>query len=186
MKLLKYIFSILLQFGAFLLCILLAEIMAVDHWGFAISVNFLFMIVFTVIFEHFLPPVSSNKYFISKPFEREGSIYLWLGVKYYKYLLKIIGWEKIIRKDQSVKNHLDSLTNYKIWTQGSEAIHLFASIYVIAFTIWTGWKYSIGDVYWLILFNIIVNVYPVMLQRYNRPRVIRLIQHQKMRKNKSQ
>lgn len=185
MKLIKYIISSLLQFGAFLLCIWLGDIMPVDHWGFAIGVNFLFVIVFTVIFEQLFSPASFNKCFLSKPFEREGSIYLWFGVRYYKFLLRFIGWEKIIRKDQSVKNHLESLTNYKIWTQGSEAIHLFAAIYVFAFTFRVGWRYSIGDVYWLIFFNIIVNVYPVMLQRYNRPRVIRLIKYQTMRMNKT-
>ena len=115
-----------------------------------------------------------------KPFEREGSIYLWFGVRYYKYLLRIIGWEKIIRKDHQIKNNMASLIQYNIWTQGSEAIHLFASIYVFVFIIWMGWTYSIGKVFWLILINIIANVYPVMLQRYNRPRIIRLIQYQKM------
>ena len=185
MKLLKYITSILLQFGTFFLCLWLAGIMTVDHWGFAIIVNFLFVIIFTIIFEKLLPPVFLNKYFISKPFEREGCIYLWFGVGYYKYLLRIIGWEKIIRKDQPIKNNMESLIKYNIWTKGSETIHLFASIYVFAFIIWIRWRYSIGNVYWLILLNIIVNVYPVMLQRYNRPRVIRLIQYQKMRMKKN-
>jgi hypothetical protein len=141
------------------------------------------MIVFTVIFEHLIPPVFLSKYFLSKPFEREGSIYLWIGVRYYKYLLRLIGWEKIIRKGQPMKNHLPSLINYRIWTQGSEAIHLFASIFVIAYTIWIGWRYSIGDIYWLIIFNIIVNVYPAILQRYNRPRVDRLIRNKEMSTN---
>lgn len=168
-----------MQFGTLLLCIWSTGFINAGHWGFAISVNFIFMIVFTIIFEKLIPPVFLNKYFLPRSFERNGAIYLWFGVKYYKLLLRLIGWEKIIRKDQIIKKHLNSLILYKIWTQRSEAIHLFASIYVFAFTIWIGWKYSIGDVYWLILLNIIVNVYPVMLQRYNRIRVIRLLRYQK-------
>jgi hypothetical protein len=185
MKLFKYIFSILLQLGAFFLCIWLSGILSIDHWGFAIFVNFLFMIVFTIIFGQLLAPVFLTKYFLSKPFEKEGRIYLRFGVRYYKYLLRIIGWEKIIRKDQPIKNNYESLLKYKTWTQVSEAIHLFASICVIAFTIWIGWRFSIGDVYWLILLNIMVNVFPVILQRYNRPRVIHLLKIYEMRMNKT-
>jgi hypothetical protein len=104
MKLLKYIIAIGLPVGAYLLCIWLTGILPADHWGFAISVNFLLMIIFTVIFDHLFPPVFLKKYFSPKPFEREGTIYLWVGIRYFKKLLKLIGWEKIIRKGQVIKN----------------------------------------------------------------------------------
>lgn len=173
--------AVILVSGALFLSIWVAGIIPVGHWGFAIGVNFLFMAVYTIIFDTLFSPAYSAKYFIARPFERKGSIYQWFGVNYYKYLLRLIGWEKIIRKDQVIKRNMDSLLEFVTWTKGSEAIHLIAAISVIAFTIWIGWHYSISDIRWLIITNVLFNVYPVMLQRYNRPRIIRLINFQKTR-----
>ncbi len=181
MVVVKNLIAGFLIFGAFILCVWFAGLLPADHWGFAIAVNFLFMIIFTIIFDTLISPIFSEKYFRSKPFEKEGSIYRWFGIMYYKRALKLIGWEKIIRKDQRIKHNLDALTTFERWTQGSEAIHLFAAISVIAYTVWVGWSYSIREIRWFVIANIIVNVYPVMLQRYNRPRIYRLIRYQQVR-----
>ncbi len=132
----RHLVSVLIQLGAFLLCIWMADQMNAGHWGFALSVNFLFMIAFTVIFDKIITPQLLRNYFLTKHFEHNGKIYTWLGVKQYKFILKLIGWGKIIRKNQPIRKSLESLKKYMIWTQGSEAIHLFASFYVFVFTIW--------------------------------------------------
>jgi hypothetical protein len=175
MKIMKFILAFVLLTTGIASSILLSEIISVSHWGFAISINFLFMIVFTLIFETLIPLNFSSKYFMPKKFEKNGRIYLFFGVKIYKNLLKLIGWEKIVRKDQTVKNKLESLVMFETWTKGPEVIHLLSAIFVIIFTIWIGFKFSISAIIWLVIGNIIFNIYPVMLQRYNRVKVSRLI-----------
>ena len=179
MKFVKYIIATFIFFGTVILSIWLAGTIPVDHFGFAISINFLFMVIYTIIFDKLFSQPFSSKYFMSQSFERKGTIYQWFGIRYYKYLLKIIGWEKIIRNDQPIKNNLTTLVNYESWTKGSELIHLFSAITVFGFIIWIALHYSINDILWLFAFNILVNVYPVMLQRYNRPRIIKLINYKK-------
>jgi hypothetical protein len=175
MRPLKLAIAVLLFFGSLLFCVGLARIVPVDHWGFAISINFLFMAYFTLLFGKLFIPAYSSGYFTPRPFERNGSVYRWLGVTYYVVLLRLIGWEKLLRKDQPIKNSLESLKVFEATTRGSEVIHVCAAISVAAFTIWVAWRYSVGHIHWLVLLNILVNVYPVLLQRYNRPRVNRLI-----------
>ena len=47
-----------------------------------------------------------------------------------KRLLKRIGWEKVIRGNQSMQNNPDSLKDYRQWTISSELIHRNAGIVV--------------------------------------------------------
>jgi hypothetical protein len=185
MKLLKYAIATFLVCGAVVLSIWLIELIPVNHFGYAISMNFLFMAIYTIIFDKIFSQPFSSKYFKSLSFERKGNIYIWFGIRYYKNLLKTIGWEKIIRNDQSIKNNLASLDNYERWTKGSELIHLFSAITIFGFILFIVLHYSINDILWLFTFNILVNVYPVMLQRYNRPRIIKLINYRKRRSGMS-
>jgi hypothetical protein len=150
----------------------------VDHWGFAISMNFLFMAFFSYICDAVFAPLFSSAYFEEKPFERNGAIYRYLGVMGFLQVLRLIGWERLLRRDVPVKKDLGALKTYEAVTKGSEAIHLASALSVIAVTIWIGWAYTLDHTKWLVLTNIAVNVYPVMLQRYNRPRVSRLIRRQ--------
>lgn len=175
MRILKLATASLVTLAALILCAWATSVIAVDHWGYAIAVNFLFMIVFNLVLDTLLKAKFTSGYFASRPFERDGIIYRWFGVKYFVLLLRLIGWERLLRKDQPIKNDLTELRGYETTTKSSEAAHVLAAICVVALTIWTVWKYSIGHIHWLVLFTVLLNVYPVILQRYNRPRVSHLI-----------
>lgn len=156
-----------------------------DHWGLAIAVNFLFMAFFSYLSDIALYPLYSSRYFAARPFEKGGSIYRWCGVGLFALVLRWIGWELALRKDQPISRDLTRLSNYESGTRGSEAVHLCSAVAVAGFTLWAGWHTSIHDVQWLVLVNILVNVYPVMLQRYNRPRVARVIDAMQRREDLS-
>ena len=175
MKLIKVIGSSLLIILALAFCLFLETFIEVDHWGFAVSVNFTFMMVFTLIFMSIFKPSYQSSYFKSYPFERDGKIYRWFGVTLFIRLLRLIGWEKLIRKDNPVNSRLELLKNYRYSTCGSEIIHLLAAVIVAGYTLRVALQYSVYQIHWLILFNILTNIYPVILQRYNRPRVDRVI-----------
>ena len=179
MKSLKYILTCSLIFGSFIISQWLAGIIPPTHWGYAISITFLFIITFTIIFDMLISPLVINSCY-----RIEGSIYHWLGVRYYGYMLRFLGWEKVVRKDQPLNHNLASLAKFEAWTKGSEAIHLFAAISVFVSAIWIGYRHSIRDIRWLFLSNILFNVYPVMLQRHNRARVTRLLDHGKRHSRK--
>jgi len=175
MYILKRAFAVLITLAALLLCVWSTRFLAVDHLGYSIAVNFLFMAVFTLFFDSLLKPSFTSGYFDSRRFERDGAIYQWFGVKYYVYLLRLIGWERMQRRDRPINTDLNSLRKYETTTRGAEAAHLLGAVCVIALTIWAAWTYSLGHIHWLVLSNVLLNVYPVLLQRYNRPRVSRLI-----------
>jgi hypothetical protein len=177
MRIFKLAIAILILSGAFLFSLWMMELVPAGHWGFAISVNFLFVIVFTILFDYVLSLNYVSGYFTPKEFEREGKVYKWLGVRQFMYMLKSIGWDKVIRKGQPVNNNLDSLKKIEVATRGSEAIHSFAAICVTIVILWVGWEYSLRDIHWLIIANIIFNIYPIMIQRYLRQRLDRLIKN---------
>jgi hypothetical protein len=163
--------ALLLILGALSLCVWLAKYVPVGHWGFSISVTFLFIAVFTVIFDFLLKPKLTSAYFNSWPFERGGSLYRWFGVRYYASALRRIGWEKIRRQERPITRDMESIIQFERWTRGAEAVHALAAIAVAGITVWVGFIGSPSDTKWLVLSNVLFNVYPVMLQRYNRPRV---------------
>ena len=156
------------------LAVWLAKYVPVGHWGLSISVTFLFIAVFTVIFDFLLEPKLSSAYFDSRPFERDGSLYRWFGVRYYASVLRRIGWENIRRQERPITRDMESIIQFEHWNRGAEAVHTLAAIVVAGITVWVGFIRSPGDTKWLVLSNVLFNVYPVMLQRYNRARVERI------------
>jgi hypothetical protein len=166
--------GLLLIGGALSLPVWLAGSVPAGHWGFAISVTFLFIAIFTVIFDFLLKPKLTAAYFNCRPFERGGSLYRWLGVRYYASALRRIGWERFRRQERPITHDRESITQFERWTRGAEAVHTCAAIAVAGITVWVGFTRSPSDTMWLVLSNVLFNVYPVMLQRYNRARIARI------------
>jgi hypothetical protein len=175
MRVLRTIIAVLVSLGALIFCAWLATVVRVGHWGFSISVTFLFMALFTFILGALFQPAYVSAYFTPRPFERNGAIYRWFGIRLYASALRVIGWEKIIRKDQAITLDVESLQGFEHWTRGAETVHTLAAIVVAGMTVWVGAVHSLGETKWLVLSNLLFNVYPVMLQRYNRARVTRLL-----------
>ncbi len=186
MKVLKLAVAGLVLCKILYLCVCLATVVAIDHLGYAITVNFVFMAYFTILAEAVIAPSARSGYFAAKAFERGGRIYIWCGVTLYARVLKLIGWERIIRKGEPITNNLEDLKRYEAWTLGSETIHLLTALCVAGITVWAAWRYSFGHIGWLVAINTLVNVYPVMLQRFNRPRVLRLIEASERRRTCSE
>jgi hypothetical protein len=181
MRVLRIGASVLVLVATVLGCALLTTLVPVDHWGFAISVNFLFMACFTLIYGGIHSPAYSSAYFEAGPFERGGDIYRWIGASHFRSLLHVSGWHRLTWGRRPLGGTLESLQDFEYRTKGSELVHLFAAICVAGVTVWVGWRHSLGDIVWLVPSNLLLNVYPVLLQRYNRPRVATLIQRKRIR-----
>jgi hypothetical protein len=142
-------------------------------------VNFLFMACFTLIFGVLHAPDYTSSYFDARPFELEGNLYRSFGVPLFRRLLHLTGWHRLTWGRRPLGGTLDSLQDFKYRTKGSEFVHLLSAICVAGVTMWIGWRYSLGHIKWLVPSNILLNVYPVLLQRYQRPRVTRLIERKR-------
>ena len=111
-------------------------------------------------------------------FEYDGRLYRRLGVRRVRF---VVGMGEGIQKlahmiDPQWQNPLAKLSSEKRinWTQQLEGLHwgfLIGSLPLIAMTFYLGYP-TFGIVFCLI--NVLFNVYPIMLQRYTRAKLLRI------------
>ncbi len=114
-------------------------------------------------------------YFHSKGFEKSGRVYKLLGV----LLLRKLVWRgpiHVLAPALRYSGRRESLPALERETRKAESAHglaFLASLLLLAYALYNECLNSAG---WLLLFNILLNVYPMMLQRYNRVRLEKLLQ----------
>ena len=122
--------------------------------------------------------------FEPKTFEFYGgkTIYEWVGIKTYKKYLPTTG--DIIRKRRNItqikisnSDKLEELYNYEKKTRNYEWRHIIGVIIFILLIIMFDKKLTIFDWIFLSLLNLFINIYPIFLQRYNRIRIISVLQN---------
>jgi hypothetical protein len=111
-------------------------------------------------------------------FEHDGRFYRRLGVRRICFFAGMgEGIQKLARViDPQWKNPLGKLSPLERinWTRGAEGIHwgfLIGSAPLIALTFYLGHT-TFGIVFCLI--NVLFNIYPIMLQRYTRAKLLRI------------
>lgn len=119
----------------------------------------------------------SPGYYAVRPFEQSGLIYECLGIRIFKKLMRSKPWSFLNPTLRLQKGKtLPALQSLEKETRKAEAGHLLVSIIIlffIGYALFKDWFVTAG---WMLLFNILFNGYPVMLQRYNRQKLLRLIQ----------
>ncbi|HCD51950.1 MAG TPA: hypothetical protein DEQ34_05860 [Balneolaceae bacterium] len=141
---------------------------------FAWILNFMLM-TGTLFVTETLQPELSSSYFLPKSWEKEGRIYTWLGVQEFRKLLVWSGWEKLNKAANPVNTRSETLKKLEYGTRKSEIGHLIIFFTVLVVTLFVVVKENIAEADWLIFLNIILNVYPMLVQRFNRPRYLKLI-----------
>jgi hypothetical protein len=159
---------------------ILFPLIKMSSLSYSILLNFTLMIWMSIA-ETLLIPELKSSYFNSNPFESEGKIYKYLGVDFFRKSLVLSGWEKSRKKETPIRKSLILLEYYEYRTRASEFGHTIIAIIVAIITLYVGMIYSFKESLWLIFLNIFLNIYPIMLQRYNRPRVRRVINKLKSR-----
>ena len=142
---------------------------------FAWVLNCMLMMVMLFITESFEPKLDSS-YFTLKNWELQGRVYEYMGVGYFRKLLVLVGWEKLNKPKNPVNKNLESLKSLEYKTRQSEFGHFVIGIVVLMVYIDVAVRYGFMDSIWLLVLNILLNIYPILVQRYNRPRLRRLIQ----------
>ncbi len=126
-------------------------------------------------FTQTLKPKLASSYYNTKKWEKEGMIYQFLGVSFFRKILVWIGWEKLSKKANPVKKNIDSLLHLEYGTRQSEFGHLIIFFIVLAINIFVAIKFGFVKSLWLLILNLILNFYPIIVQRYNRPRLKKVI-----------
>lgn len=146
----------------------------VEGFSFAVALNFILMACAAIFTETLKSPLSSP-YFDVKEWERKGEIYEILGVNFYRKILVWIGWEKLNKKAKPVGKGKDVLIDLHYQSKQDELAHLIIFIIVLAFNIYVAIEYGFLASTWLLSLNILLNLYPIFLQRFNRPRIERIL-----------
>ncbi|GGX21008.1 glycosyl-4,4'-diaponeurosporenoate acyltransferase CrtO family protein [Undibacterium macrobrachii] len=153
----------------------LVYFMKMESFTFSWALNFLLMMWVSVFIEVQKSTLQSP-YFNQKSWERRGKIYTYFGVDVFRKILVLVGWEKLIRKSNPIEKNTQALINLHHQTKKSELGHLLIFLIVLAFNIYVALRFGVFKSVWLLVLNILLNFYPVILQRYNRPRIERAIQ----------
>lgn len=119
-----------------------------------------------------------ENYFKTNEIEKNNKIYRILGVPIFKRVVMKLVMSGKVSNYNLMEYSIKGLKEYEYQTRNNEFKHLLFCILMLIITI--GLLY-IGDyvkaVVSLIL-NIVVNIYPILLQRYNRIRIeIILLRH---------
>lgn len=86
-------------------------------------------------------------------------------------------WRNIIQVDPNKSNRLNELYKYERKTRNYELRHIIGNIGFIAMIFVIDKKLTVFDWSFLTMLNIYVNLYPIFLQRYNRIRIIKVLQN---------
>lgn len=171
---------------SFTLLFVLGTVVAVALWQgpttflFAWTLNFMLMLGVQLLLETFDFRLNSS-YFDPKPWEVDGKIYRNLGVNAFRKLLVLIGWEKLHKATNPVKKKLEVLKHLDRNTRKSELGHLIIFLLVLVVNLCVGIYYGFGNSIWLLVLNILLNAYPIGVQRYNRPRLQQVIRKMEAR-----
>jgi hypothetical protein len=158
----------------------LVHYIGMQGFAFAWALNFMLMGC-ALSFTETLKGQLTSRYYNEKPWEQGGKIYQSLGINFFRKLLVWIGWEKLNKKANPVERNTKTLVHLHYRTKQSELGHTIILIIVFGFNIFVAFKFGILKSLWLLILNILFNLYPILLQRYNRPRIERAINISKHR-----
>lgn len=118
-------------------------------------------------------------YFDAKPFERTGQVYERLGIRLFKKLvrrgpLSIFSPTLRFPKERTIAA-LQGLESEMRKAETGHALIFAVMLLFVGYAALRGW---LDAVVWMLLFNILINGYPIMLQRYNRIKLQGLIHQQ--------
>lgn len=117
----------------------------------------------------------TSSYFNEKVWERRGEIYESVGIGLFRKILVWIGWERLNKKSAPVEKNTDALMNLNYQTKKAELGHLIIFFIVLGFNVFVAFKFGVLKSLSLLILNVLLNLYPIFLQRYNRPRIERAI-----------
>lgn len=116
----------------------------------------------------------STWYFKPKPFEQNGELYEYLGVKTFKLLTPFELLYRIEKKKRWTFRRKKDVAKYFSDTKKGEVAHLISMIIIIVGCLILFFKDYWMEGILLAIANVMINVYPIILMRYNRFRILKI------------
>lgn len=139
---------------------------------FAFLINWLVMSWVAIMGQFVTFPSLPSIWYAIKPFERSGRVYEQLGVALFKKIVRrgpFTVFSPALRfPAEKTASALSNLENEMRKAETSHTAIFFMILLLNIHPLIKGWFDAIA---WLLLFNILFNGYPVMLQRYNRIKI---------------
>ena len=103
----------------------------------------------------------------------EPVLYRWVGVGLVKRIVATRMWPLLFGADppEKLKNNQESLDRAELMMMGAEVCHGATFILMFPVALYFLAVGRISEVFWILGFNLLLNGYPVMLQRTNRWRI---------------
>jgi hypothetical protein len=122
--------------------------------------------------------MKDSRYFTVLPFERNGRVYEALGVRFFKRFASAGDLVNRRRRRfdsqfRNVRNH-DSALEWEARTRFNELAHLLSLAFSVVMIGWLCFRERYTWLPVIALLNLVLNVYPILLQRYNRARIHRI------------
>jgi hypothetical protein len=118
------------------------------------------------------------RYFNLRRFELDGRLYEILGVRQFKRLASAGDFFNYRRRryDPGFRNvtNYSSAIEWESHTRFNEVAHLGNLLFNLVMIIWLCFRARYAWIGLILFLNLILNVYPIMLQRYNRARIRRI------------
>jgi hypothetical protein len=139
---------------------------------FAFSLTWLIMAFVAAVTSRIFVRLDPKRFRLAR-WEREGRIYDRVGLSAVRWVLRHtpLGWLNPNIKVRSGGSDMDRLLRDMNAVEGVHILAAGMSLAAAAIYILAG-QAAVGI--WLVIFTILFNVYPVMLQRWNRGRILRL------------
>lgn len=162
----------------------LGEILTRPEQEFPFTIDFIFAFLFTLYgtgifaFAGFSYPTSKligSTYYKLKNPKRLKTVYTLFGVKYFKYLLLLFFWGTKKNRKKYFNGTKTGLKDFIYQTHQSEFGHLGALILLVITSSLLVWRGYFEMSLIVSAVNFVGNLYPIILQRYHRIRIEKLI-----------
>jgi hypothetical protein len=127
------------------------------------------------LMRHVVPFAFPPGYYRLRPFEIDGRLFRRLGVVTFKRLLFTSRIE-LLNFSARLSHGKSGLRGLERGIRQAETDHAIAFLVMIAITIHAATNAWWALVSWLLLANVVANVYPIMLQRHNRARLLPVLE----------
>ena len=124
---------------------------------------------------HVVPFALPPRYHRLRPIEIDGRLYRDLGVVTFKWLLFKSGVENL-NFSARLSHGRSGLVGLERGIREAETDHAITLLVMAVMTLYAAVHAWWALTSWLLLANVVVNVYPIMLQRHNRARLLPVLQ----------
>lgn len=151
----------------------------VQYFKFAVSISFISWLI-GLIGNGILMKMEFYHKLSNFNFIRSGTANKYLGIKYFQWIVKNTPF-KFFNQKIKLKNGKADLLEIRKEMTYSEIGHLIGFVFVLPFAAYYGIKYSALFGLIIMAINVLMNLYPSLLQQENKRRLDRLIITQRSR-----